>query len=194
MKIGVKVGDLMTSNFVSISSGATLREATKKMVGKRVGTLAVLKEKELQGVISERDILWVITKGRNLEEVKVYDVMSKNVVTIEPEKDIYDALLLMKKKKRKVLPVVNKVKEGRRTIYQAIGVLTIKDILRIQPTLFDIACQLMPIKEERRKRKKIKKITKEGGWVKKGKCEKCGKEDFLYEANGILLCEECKNQ
>ena len=56
--------------------------------------------------------------------------MNKNVISIDPSSDVYDAMLLMNKEDLRRLPVVLN--------NQCIGLITLKDILKIQPTLLEL--------------------------------------------------------
>ena len=81
--------------------------------------------------------------------------------------------------------------------------MTIKDILRIEPSLFDIALQGMEIREERAKLRVIREGKKQrlkreemasaAEWVKEGECEECENFGALYNVDGRMLCEECKD-
>ncbi len=149
MKIGIKVGDIMTRNYISTSPETNVVQCCKKMVKNKVGSVVVLdKEKRLQGILTEKDVIVAVSKGKDLSKIAVKDIMTKRVITIKPNKDIYDALVLMKKKNIRRLPVVENKK--------VIGIITIKDILKIEPALFEIARDYMRISEEREKLKRIK--------------------------------------
>jgi len=132
MEIGVKVGDVMTRNFISVKPDDSLKKCSKLMVKKRIGSLVVISKNELTGLITEKDILWTITKKsiKDLEEIKAKDIAKRKVITIRPSADIYDALKKMKKSKYRWLPVTRKK--------EVIGLLTLKDILKIEPSLFEI--------------------------------------------------------
>ena len=116
--------------------------------------------------------------------------MSKNVMTVSPSEDIYDALLKMKGKMAgksiRWLPVAVKG--------SVIGMLTVKDILRIEPSLFEIAVQHhnLHVKEEENKllRRNAVLAGKEL-WIKEGTCEECGSCGLLQNIDGILFCESC---
>lgn len=143
MKIGIKVGDIMTRTFASISPSMTVSECSKEMILKKVGSLIVADEQVLKGIVTEGDIIKAIAKYKDLNKVKAVDVMTKKVISVAPGEDIYDALLKMKKYQIRWLPVVVKGK--------IIGLLTEKDILVIEPSLFDIVAQHIPIREEHKK-------------------------------------------
>ncbi len=192
MKIGVKVGDVMTRNFVSVEPETSVEKCAKIMNSKKVGSLIIkTKEQELEGIITEGDIIKAIASGRNLSRLRAVNVMSKKIITISPSEDIYNALVRMKKKRLRRLPVTLQKR--------VIGMLTIKDILRIEPGLFDIATGLTIIKEEESKlkainlRKKNKAELSGDIWAKEGECEECEAYGLLYNIDGRLICETCKN-
>lgn len=182
MKIGVKVGDIMTRDFISAKPNISVLRAVKLMVKKRVGSL-ILEEKEiLKGILTEKDIMWALSKkpGKDLGRVEAGDICTKKITTIKPSADIYDAIKLMKKANYRRLPVTVKKR--------VIGLLTMKDILRIQPELFEIVKENYAIKEEAEKLKRIKFAES----FKEGTCEECGNFDILYNVDGELICESCR--
>ena len=184
--IGVKVGDIMNQNLVSIKPDETLEKCANRMIEKRAGILIVKDNNKLNGVLTKKDIIWALTKNANFREIKAKDIMSRKVVTISPSRDIYDALVLMKEKKKRWLPVTDKG--------SVIGLITIKDILKIEPSLFDIAMQNMYIREEKEKMQKLKvidELEKEELLIKEGLCMECGADGILENMDGKLLCKQC---
>lgn len=186
MKVGIKVGDVMTKSLIAVKPETAISECAKIMTKKRVGSILVGEpEKQiLKGIATEGDIIQAIANGVAIEEA-ISKVMTKRVVTISPTKDIYDALVLMKKNSVRWLPVT----AGRAVI----GFLTEKDILKVQPDLFDIAVQNIKIAEEEEKWKRIKAVD-EYRWVREGPCNECGVYDLLYKADGRYLCADCRKK
>lgn len=183
MKTGIKVGDIMTRNFISAKPDISVLNAVRLMVKKRVGSLVLVEDNILRGILTEKDIMWVLSKKnskKDLSKIKAREICTKKITTIRPSADIYDATKLMKKAKFRRLPVVIKKR--------VIGLLTLKDILRIEPELFEIAQEGYMIKEEaeKLKRKEVRESFKEGI------CEECGNFDILYNIDGELICEECR--
>jgi len=183
MKIGVKVGDIMTRNFVSAKPDISVINAIKLMVKKRVGSLLLVEDEILKGILTEKDIMWALSKKskKDLENIRAKEICAKKLITIKPSADIHSAMKLMKKKKFRRLPVTIKKK--------VIGFLTLKDILRIQPELFEIAQQGYNIREQANKLKK-KQV---GEPFKEGICEECGNHDILYNEDNRLICEDCRD-
>lgn len=185
-KIGIKVGDIMTRNFVSVKPDTPISECAKEMVKKHVGSLVVKDQQHLRGILTERDIVWAVVKKQNLNNIKAKDIMTQRVVSITPAKDLSEAIDRIRKTRFRILPVVVK---GR-----AIGVITVKDILRIQPTLAESLRESIEIKEETEKIKRSKAaLTGETSWIKEGECSECGAYGLLYNMDNRLLCESCRD-
>ena len=184
MRTGVKAGDLMTRNFIWVTPETDLRRCAKTMIKKRVGSLIIKEGTELKGILTEKDILWAVFKKskKGLKDILAKDLMKRKVVTIKPSDDIVDALHRMKKKKVRRFPVVEQGK--------IIGMLTLNDILKIDPGLFELIAETVKIKEQTAKLKKgpIR------GPRKQGRCEECGEFDLLYRDDGAWICEACYEQ
>lgn len=175
MKTGYKVSDAMVVELIGTHKDATLRECSKLMVDNKIGSLLILDGKKLIGIISETDFMRFIVEGLDFNSVKVKEVMTKNVITISPNKDIVDAMRLMKQYEIKHLPVVQRG--------EVVGILTIKDVLRIEPDLFDLLFEKIEISEAD---KKVFRGKNEG------LCEICGTFDSnLKNYRGSWVCNEC---
>jgi len=146
MKTRISVGEIMTRNFFYCSPDTNIISAAKMMSKNKIGSLLVKTNKKLEGIITERDILWALAKKENLKGVKVKDIMSKRVKTIAPSKDVLEALFKMRKEKLRRLPVVENNK--------LVGFITIRDIIKIFPSLFDVWAESLRIKEEKEKLKR----------------------------------------
>ncbi len=182
MKIGVKAGDIMTRNFISVPPDTSILDCAKKMVKKRVGSLILEENNQLKGILTEGDIIWAMTKKskKELRNIKASEIAPKKLVTIKPSADLYQALQTMRKTKYRWLPVtVNK---------NIIGFLTLKDILRIEPGLFEFASEIMQIKEESEKLRR----RNAGESFREGPCEECGNFNLLYKVDNRMICEECR--
>ncbi len=183
MKIGVKAGDIMTRNFISVPPDTSILDCAKKMVKKRVGSLILEDNSQQKRIITEGDIIWAMTKKskKELSTIKASEIAPKKLVTIKPSADLYQALQTMKKTKYRWLPVtVNK---------NIIGFLTLKDILRIEPSLFEFASEIMQIKEESEKLKR----RNAGENFYEGTCEECGSFSLLYKVDNRMMCEDCRD-
>lgn len=181
MEMGVRVGDLMTRNFVYVSPQTDLRECAKTLFKKRVGSLIIKEGDELKGILTEKDIIWAVVKksARSLKEIKAKDLMKRKVITIKPSEDLSAAIEKFRKKKVRRLPVVEHGK--------VIGMITTNDVLRLDPGLFQMMAETIKIREE------TDKIKRRGAnnSRKYGVCQECGDYDVLYDDSGQYLCDAC---
>ena len=184
MKTGIKVGELMTRNFIYVAPNTNLKKCAETMVKKRVGSLIIKENQELKGILTEKDIIWAVVKKskKDLDKILAKDLMKKKVVTISPYVDIVDALEKIKREKVRRLPVVENGK--------IIGLITLKDILKIDPGLFEVILETMKIKEEQAKLKRSERIKVP---KKDGICEECGETTLLYQDDSQWICENCYN-
>ena len=181
MDTGIKVGDLMTRNFIHVSPETDLKECAKTMVKKRVGSLIIKDGDKLKGILTEKDIIWAVVKKSKagLKDIQAKDLMKRKVITIKPGADITDAMTKFRKKKVRKLPVVENGK--------LIGFLTTNDILRIDPGLYQSIAETVKIREET---EKLKRSNIEAP-RKQGICEECGEFDILYHDEAQWLCDIC---
>jgi CBS domain-containing protein len=101
----------------------TMREAAAKIAAWNVGAaLITTADRTLLGIISERDFLRALVKfGGGVLDLRVSVLMTKSVVTCDPETTVGDALALMSRHHFRHLPVV---RDG-----QILGLLSIRDLL-----------------------------------------------------------------
>lgn len=131
MEYGLKAYDIMTKKPVTISPDSTILEAVRRMLKRNVGSLLVVVEDKLRGIITEKDILTkVIAKNKDPKDTTVSEVMTRKLITISPEEDLYNIAKIMNEKGIRRLPVV----KGRTLI----GLITEKDLLAVQPSLIDV--------------------------------------------------------
>lgn len=184
MKSGIKVGDIMTRNFISVKPQDSLHLCSKHMVKNKVGSLLIKDGDNIHGILTEGDIIGAIVRRKNadLKKIQARDVSAKKLITVKPEDDLLIALSKMKKSYHKRLPVVADKK--------VVGMITIKDILKIQPSLLSEMTDIIKIKEETEKMNRITQMP-EAKISGEGICEECGNRDTLYKADGALLCESC---
>ncbi len=106
---GVKIRKIMTANVVTIGPEKSISEAVKKMVERNVECLPIVKFGELQGLITFRDIIEKVVYAKRVpEKTKVRDVMAKKMITCSPDSTIIEVVKLMKNKRLRRIPVIDK--------------------------------------------------------------------------------------
>jgi len=181
----IRVGDVMTRNFIHLKPDATISQCAKTMIKKRVGSIVLKQGDEIKGIVSERDIIWALTKkrGKDLANIPAKDIAARKIISIRPDASLEEALSKMNKKKIRKLPVISNKK--------IIGYLTLKDILRFRPILFESLREAKNIKEESEKIKRSQSAMS-GNFVE-APCEGCGNFDILEKIDGRMICESCRD-
>jgi CBS domain-containing protein len=101
------VRDVMTPTVQTVSPSQSLAEAAEVMKGEDVGSVPVVEEGRLAGILTDRDIVMrAVAERRDPQAVKVDEVASRELVTVEPEQDLDEALALMARHQVRRLPVV----------------------------------------------------------------------------------------
>jgi CBS domain-containing protein len=101
------VRDAMTEDPRSIGASASVVEAARLMREEDIGSLPITDDGKLVGMITDRDIAtMVVAEAADPETTSVGDVSSHDPVSVEPDKDIEEALQLMARHQVRRLPVV----------------------------------------------------------------------------------------
>jgi CBS domain-containing protein len=103
-----KVSEAMTPGVQSVTLTQSLADAAEIMKQDDVGSLPVVDgDRRLVGILTDRDIvLRAVAERVDPQSVKVGDVASRDLVTVEPEQDLDEALFLMAQHRVRRLPVV----------------------------------------------------------------------------------------
>lgn len=143
-KTGYTVADAMTHEPVCIPQNKTLREAAKIMDKEHVGALLVKDDDRIIGILTEQDIVRKGVAGQGNPSLrKVSEVMASDLVTTTPDEDVFEALRIMRDYNFRHLPVMHDKK--------FVGLVTLKDILRIEPDLYEIMVEKIELREAERK-------------------------------------------
>jgi acetoin utilization protein AcuB len=132
----VKVSEIMTRKLITVSPDDSVEKTVQLFRERRVRHLLVLKGERLVGIISDRDLVHALepVRGREkkvlnvgglyflLEPMEVREIMSRDVITIGPERSVQDAAAMMLSSRFGALPVVA---DG-----ELMGIVTETDLLR----------------------------------------------------------------
>jgi CBS domain-containing protein len=116
------VKDIMTKEVVTIDPGKTVFEAAELMLSKGVGCVIVVIKAFPIGIITERDIVRRIVAKRSSPDVKITEVMTKTVITVDPETSLKEAARTMSTNKIRRLPVLKSNK--------LVGIVVASDFVR----------------------------------------------------------------
>jgi CBS domain-containing protein len=122
--MGTSVQDLMTANPKTIASDGSILEAAKIMRDEDVGIVPIVDGDRLVGTITDRDLaVKVVAEGKDVRSTTVGEVASRDLVTVDPQQDLDEALRLMAQHQVRRLPVVEE--DGR-----LVGILAQADVAR----------------------------------------------------------------
>ncbi|NCF50157.1 CBS domain-containing protein [Gammaproteobacteria bacterium] len=107
MKLVQHLLDKKGRQIFSVGPDDSVLEAIKIMAEKGIGSLVVLQDETLLGILSERDYARkVIIKGRSSETTRVSEIMTEDVLTTSSGQTVNQCMNLMTEKKIRHLPVV----------------------------------------------------------------------------------------
>jgi CBS domain-containing protein len=125
MKISGPVSAVVSSKVPelwTISPDALIFDAIKLMAEKNIGALVVMAGDRLAGVFTERDYTRkVALQGKSSRETRVREVLSPEVITVEPNQTVEECMRLMTEHRVRHLPVVEKGK--------VLGIVSIGDLV-----------------------------------------------------------------
>jgi len=85
----------MSEPALTLDADESVRQAARRMWANRAGSALVLDDGELVGIVTERDLTWLVSEGRDPEQTRLDDVMSSPVETIEPAANVEQAIAQM---------------------------------------------------------------------------------------------------
>ena len=101
------IRELMTKNPCAIDADKPVTYAAKMMRDEDVGLAPIVEGQKLVGMLTDRDIaIRVVAEGKDPQTVTVREPATTNVVTLDPQQDLDEALRLMAKHQVRRLPVV----------------------------------------------------------------------------------------
>ena len=101
------VRDAMTENPRSMGASASVVEAARLMRDEHIGSLPITDDEELVGMITDRDITTrVVAEAADPKMTSVGDVVSRDLISVEPDEDLEEAVQLMASHQVRRLPVV----------------------------------------------------------------------------------------
>ncbi|HEY3543214.1 MAG TPA: CBS domain-containing protein [Gaiellaceae bacterium] len=118
------IRDFMTQDPRSVESSSSVVEAARLMREVDAGIIPVVEGEKLVGAVTDRDIaIRVVAEGKSPESTTVGEIASRELVTIDPQQDLDEALRLMARHQVRRLPVVEE--DGK-----LVGIVAQADIAR----------------------------------------------------------------
>ena len=115
------VRDVMTANPIAMPATASVVDAARAMRDSNIGNVIVLDNGQICGIVTDRDItVRGVAEGRDISQLKLADVCSREVTTLSPTDSVDDAVRLMREKAIRRVPVV----EGGKPV----GIVSLGDL------------------------------------------------------------------
>jgi len=112
----MKIKEIMKET-IAVPSKTTLKEAAKIMNDNGIGSLVIVDNSKIAGIITEKDIIKDIS---NLKD-KVSKVMTSQVITIDEDESLDNAAEIMKENRIKHLPITSD--------REVVGIVTTTDLI-----------------------------------------------------------------
>jgi CBS domain-containing protein len=123
----VQLGDIMTPDVFTLPPEVTVAEAATAMVKGRFGSVLLVRDDQLVGILTERDVLRAAASGSDLAVAPASEWMTRDPVTVRPDMDTEDAAQIMADRGFRHLPIIEDD--------EVAGVVSLRDVLaaRIRP-------------------------------------------------------------
>ncbi|HTV24091.1 MAG TPA: CBS domain-containing protein [Polyangiaceae bacterium] len=119
--MGQTVSDIMTTELVALSAEHSVRDAARRMREANVGAVVVQKHGTLFGIVTDRDIVVrCLAHGGDCDQTLLSEICSPDVTTLGPDDEVDRAVIIMRDKAIRRIPVV---KNGK-----AVGILSLGDL------------------------------------------------------------------
>ncbi|EZQ10860.1 MULTISPECIES: CBS domain-containing protein [Acidianus] len=123
------IKEYMRTSVITVSSSMDIREAAKVMTESNVGSVIVIEGDKPKGIVTERDIVRAIGKGKGLND-KVDDIMTVSLITVREDSPVTAALSLMRNYNIRHLPVVDD--QGKLK-----GIISIRDVAKALDNIYE---------------------------------------------------------
>ncbi len=101
--------DIMRKSVITTEPADIVMDAAKKMAKNKIGSLVVVKDDKIVGIVTWRDIVTrVVAQGLDPKACKVDTIMTQPVITCSPTTPIRDIVKILHQNKINRLPVVDR--------------------------------------------------------------------------------------
>ncbi len=182
------VREVLTNDYVGVSESDTVLGAAELMREEQSSCVLVVRGPEAVGIMTEWDVLGMVTGGSDPTELTVGDLMSTPVLSVEATRSLSDAALLMARENIRHLVVEDDT--------GIVGVLTQRDVIVAASSVLTGPGESRPSPTNPANPIADAEVATNGGdeFGTQGVCEVCGSlADSLWDANGQLVCADCRS-
>ncbi|MBC7085077.1 MAG: CBS domain-containing protein [Methanomethylovorans sp.] len=176
----MSVREVMTTNLVVADINKSVLEIAQEMIRQKVGSVIITDDGDPVGIITETDIISkVVINDAVPSTVVAGQIMSSPIIATKPSTNVIEAAEQMTRCNIRRLAVIDGDK--------IVGIITDRDMLAISPSLNTILESLIELHRDE------SNFEDESG-VERGICQGCGAYTDLTLMNGLMLCEDCKEE
>jgi CBS domain-containing protein len=118
----VDISAIMTTDLITVGPEYNVADVAGLMDARRIGSVIVLEDDRVLGILTERDILRVVGAGEDPKNVAAHEALTDDLYTIGPDASVDEAARKMTRAKVRHLPVIAED--------HVIGILSIRDLVR----------------------------------------------------------------
>ncbi|AGB50562.1 putative signal-transduction protein containing cAMP-binding and CBS domains [Methanomethylovorans hollandica DSM 15978] len=176
----MSVHEVMTSKLVVANINSSVLEIAREMISQNVGSVIITDDIGPVGIITETDIISkVVINNMMPGTVMAGQIMSSPIIATKPSTNVIEAAEQMTRCNIRRLAVI----DGDRIV----GIITDRDILIVSPGLNTILESLIELHRDENN------FVEESG-IERGICQRCGAYTDLTQMNGLMICEDCKEE
>lgn len=128
----LRVGDIMSTPPITARREDSVEEMAKIMYDNVIGSVIIVDEEgKLEGIVTERDIIYAVAKDKAAKGLPVYMIMTENPITTTPDAPVMEAVIAMRESNIRHLPVVDRER-------RPVGMLSLRDVLDAVTTLMEM--------------------------------------------------------
>ncbi|WP_265111403.1 CBS domain-containing protein [Halosolutus halophilus] len=200
MESELSVRDVLTTEYVGVSESDSVLGAVRLMRDERASCVLVVRGTDPVGIMTEWDVLGIVADEREPGETTIGEVMTTPVITVTPDRSLSDVATMMSRQ-----DVRNIVVEEDDDL---LGVVTQRDVIAaagsFQGTVAPSRSTEATLDRDRpvddtaplAVESTDEQLLPNGGdeYSTQGVCEACGSlADSLWDANGQLVCSDCRS-
>ena len=118
----MQVSEIMSTDLVTVGPEYNVADVASLMRSKRIGSVIVLEDDRVLGILTERDILGVVGSGEDPKNVAAHEALTDDLVTIGPDAPVEVAAQEMVRAGVRHLPVISE--------RDLLGIVSMRDLVR----------------------------------------------------------------
>jgi CBS domain-containing protein len=118
----MEVSEIMSTDLVTVGPEYNVADVASLMRSRKIGSVIVLEDDRVLGILTERDILGVVGSGEDPKNVAAHEALTDDLITIGPEEPVEEAANEMVRAGVRHLPVI--------ADEELIGIVSMRDLVR----------------------------------------------------------------